>query len=329
MMRVYRSFENLPPSARGAVIAMGNFDGVHRGHRAVFSRACALADEMGVPVAALVFEPHPRAFFQPDAPDFRLTPLDVKARLLAEAGVDILFALPFDRQLASLAPADFVIRVLVEGMQAVHLVIGDNFRFGKGRAGDVAVLAHMAEMEGFGLTVLEPVTAGAGTPACSSTRIREALMAGRPEEAAHMLGRPWQIEGAVISGDKRGRTIGVPTANVAMAGYLKPKLGVYTVTVDVLDGAHKGRYGGVANIGRRPTFGDSETGLEAHLFDFSGDLYGTRIAVSLIAFLREERAFDGLDALKAQIAEDIAAARALLEDLESSAAPKGRAGANG
>lgn len=323
-MRIVRHHTDVPDAARGAVVAIGNFDGVHRGHQAVIGRARALADEMGVPLAVLVFEPHPRQYFAPDAPFFRLSSFRAKVALLEKEGVDIVFALPFDAAMAELSAQDFVMEVLVKGLGAVHVVVGYDFCFGKGRTGDTAVLAWMGEMEGFGVTVVEPQgeeQAGAGGEVYSSTRIREALAEGRVEDAGRMLGRPWFIEGRVLDGDKRGRTIGFPTANIALDGVVTPKLGVYAVEVEVEDGPHRGTYAGVANLGRRPTFDKTDVLLEVHLFDFEGDIYGAHLRVSFVSFLRPEQKFEGLDALKAQIAEDAKAARAVHAARKDPASP--------
>ncbi len=320
-MQVYRSYRSVAPVARGACAAIGNFDGVHRGHRAVIAHAGAISGDYGAPLAVVAFEPHPRQFFAPHSPPFRLTSLETKARLLSALGVDVLFALPFDAEMAAMSPQSFILDVLVAGLGITHAVAGEDFRFGKGRAGDMAMLAYMGEVEGFGVTPVAPVFPGAdpkdrGYPGgqISSSSIRAALTEGRPMDAARLLGRPWAIEGRVVGGDRRGRTIGFPTANVSLDQLIEPALGVYAVLVEVFDGDHQGVYEGVANLGRRPTFGHSDVVLEAHLFDFEGDLYDCRISVALIAFLRPERKFPGLEALKTQIAVDLDAARIGLAD---------------
>jgi len=311
-MRIFRHHNDVPDIARGAVVAIGNFDGVHRGHQAVIGTARDLANEMGVPLAVMVFEPHPRQFFAPDAPFFRLSSFRAKVALLADQGVDIVYALPFDAHMAALTAPEFVSEVLIEGLGAVHVAVGYDFCFGKGRAGDITLLQYMGDMEGFGVSVISAQGDGEGAEAYSSTRIRDALTEGRVEDAAHMLGRPWFIEGRVLDGDKRGRTIGFPTANVALDGVVTPKLGVYAVEVEVEDGDHKGTYTGVANLGKRPTFNKKDVLLEVNLFDFAGDIYGAHLRVSLVGFIRPEQKFDGLDALKAQIAADADAARKIL-----------------
>lgn len=310
-MRIIRHYKDVPDAARGAVVAIGNFDGVHRGHQAVIGQARDLAQAMGAPLAVLVFEPHPRQFFAPDAPFFRLSSFRAKVALLAEQGVDIVYALPFDGHMASLTAPEFVSDVLVGGLGAVHIAVGYDFCFGKGRAGDITALQYMGEMEGFGVSVVTAQGEGDGE-VFSSTRVREALSEGRVEDAARLLGRPWFIEGRVLDGDKRGRTIGFPTANVQLDGVVTPKFGVYAVEVEIEDGPYKGAYQGVANLGKRPTFNKEDVLLEVNLFDFEGDIYGAHLRISLMGFIRPEQKFDGLDALKAQIAADAETARGLL-----------------
>ncbi|MGF1455889.1 MAG: bifunctional riboflavin kinase/FAD synthetase [Alphaproteobacteria bacterium] len=315
-MEIFRSYRTLPPQAHGASVALGNFDGVHRGHRAVIAEASAMARGRGRPLGVLVFEPHPRRFFAPETPPFRLTALETKARLLSALGVDALFALTFDEAMAAMSPQDFVFDILIGGLRVSHVVAGEDFRFGRGRAGDMTMLSYMGDAEGFGVTAVAPVfpdADGNGTMAdgqISSSSIRTALREGRPQQAARLLGRPWTVEGVVAAGDQRGRTIGFPTANVPLGEMLHPALGVYAVLIEVFGGPHGGVYEGVANLGRRPTFDKTEVLLEAHVFDFAGDLYDTRISVALVDFLRPEKKFDGLEALKTQIAIDADSARA-------------------
>lgn len=302
----------VPPQAQGAVLAIGNFDGVHRGHQGLINLVRSIAAPMGAPAGVMTFEPHPRQFFRPDTPPFRLTPQADKARLFAAQGVDVMVVQPFDAALAGMLAADFVIDLLVEKLRAVHIVIGFDFCFGSGRGGDVALLHHMGELEGFGLTVVDPIGDNDCHPgeSYSSSGIRRALEAGNVASATNQLGRPWSITGTVLHGDQRGRTIGFPTANIAMGDYLRPALGVYAIEAVLDDGRV---VGGVANIGRRPTFGKEDVNLEAHLFDFSGDLYGRTVEIRLIGHVRAERKFSGLDELKAQIALDGETARALLK----------------
>lgn len=302
-MQVFRHYEQVPESARGATVAIGNFDGVHVGHQALLARAKAMGGRLGV----LVFEPHPQEFFRPDAPRFRLTPFRAKARLLERYGVELLFALHFDAAFAALTADEFIERVLVKGLGVRHVIVGEDFCFGKGRQGNLALLRKRGAELGFDVTTFGLVGEGEASK-ISSTSIREALRDGKPEIAARLLGHPWTVEGRVEGGDRRGRTIGFPTANVSLEGYLEPALGVYAVRVEV--GGRK--YGGVANFGRRPTFDKKDVLLEVHIFDFEGDIYGQPIVVSFISFLRPEMKFPGLDALKAQIARDSDAARRIL-----------------
>lgn len=309
-MQILRHHTEVPRPLQGAVYALGNFDGVHRGHQIVIGEAARVAKDLGVPLGVLVFEPHPKQFFFPDEPFFRLTPFRAKARLLEKLGVDILAALPFDAEMAKRLGPDFVLDVLVNGLHACHVVAGYDFRFGKGRTGDAAMLAYMGEAEGFGVSVVEEVAHGG--EAYSSTRIRERLAAGDPRGAADLLGHAWTVETHVMTGDKRGRTIGFPTANLALEDHVQPALGVYAVRIEIEDGAHKGFYEGVANLGKRPTFNKSDVVLEVHIFDFDGDIYGQHLAVSFIDYLRPEQKFDGLESLKAQIARDSASAREIL-----------------
>ena len=306
-MRIFSDWRNLPPEARGATVALGNFDGVHRGHVHLLRSAHAARPD--APLAVLTFQPHPREFFRPDDPPFRLTLSHERAAALAEHGVRLIYELTFDAALSAVPAAAFVHDILHGGLGAVHLASGPDFAFGHRRGGDVALLAREAEPLGMGLTVVPPF-ADAGGP-ISSTRIRRLLQDGYPERATAELGRAWTVRGEVLHGDKRGRTIGFPTANVALGRHLEPARGVYAVTVRLGDGRV---VPGVANIGRRPTVASgTEVRLEAHLFDFSGDLYGQEIAVALHVFLRGEQKFAGLDALRAQIAADASAARSVLD----------------
>ncbi|MGB8366694.1 MAG: bifunctional riboflavin kinase/FAD synthetase [Rhizomicrobium sp.] len=312
-MRIFRHYRDVPAAYRGAVLVVGNFDGVHVGHRALIAEARRLADERNGPLAVLAFEPHPQEFFRPAMESFRLTPFRTKARLIAEQGVDALFALAFDAEMAAMSAQEFVLDVLVDGLGVGCVVVGADFQFGKGRSGDVTVLSYMGEMEGFGVHIFEPVT-GETHEKISSTRIRDALKAGRPEIAARLLGHFWTVEARVEHGDKRGRGIGFPTANMRLDHCLQPAFGVYAVRATILeDDKPVGQFDGVANFGIRPMFESTVPLLETYLFDFSGDLYGKHMAVALIAYLRPEAKLAGLDALKTQIAADVEAARAALQ----------------
>ena len=304
-MRIFKDWRDIPPDARGATVALGNFDGVHRGHASVIRAAHAARPD--APLAVLTFEPHPREVFRPDDPPFRLTLSPERADALAALDVDILYELPFNHEFSLMSADDFVDGVLNQGLGARHLVSGQDFAFGHRRGGGTGLLADRAEALGMGLTLVPPVTDAQGP--VSSTRIRRALQDGYPERATADLGRPWAIRGIVSHGDKRGRTIGFPTANVPLGRHLEPARGVYAVTIRLADGSV---HDGVANIGRRPTVNEGpESRLEVNIFDFDGDIYGTDITVALNAYIRAEIKFSGLDALKAQIAADAAEARRL------------------
>ncbi|HMI95018.1 MAG TPA: bifunctional riboflavin kinase/FAD synthetase [Micropepsaceae bacterium] len=306
-MRILRHYRNPPAEAKGSVVALGNFDGVHRGHQALIAEAGRIAKQTGHPLAALVFEPYPREFFRPRDEPFRLTPFRAKARLLSELGVEYLIVLGFDAEMAGKLAQDFVIDVLVRELEASHVVVGEDFRFGKGRGGDVTVLGYMGEMEGFGVTVFRAV--GEAGEKISSSKVRTALKAGRPEEAARLLGHWWSIEAHVASGDRRGRALGFPTANLKLEHTLQPAFGIYAVRARTHDGK---AYDGVASFGMRPMFQLPAPLMEVHLFGFAGDIYGEVLAVELIAYLRGEQTFSDVDALKVQIAADCDAARRIL-----------------
>jgi riboflavin kinase / FMN adenylyltransferase len=305
-MRIFHDWRNLPADARGATVALGNFDGMHRGHAQVIRAAHAARPK--VPLGVLTFEPHPREHFRPDDPPFRLTLSAERAEALEGLGVTLLYELRFDHAFSLLSAETFVSEVLHQGLGARHLVCGPDFAFCRRRGGDTGFLARRAEELGMGLTLV-PLLADAGGP-ISATRIRRSLQDGYPERATADLGHPWTIRGEVAHGDARGRTIGFPTANIALGRHLEPARGVYAVTVRMPDGSWQR---GVANIGRRPTVNEGpESRLEVNIFDFDGDLYGKDLAVALHAYIREEQKFPGLDALKAQIAADAAEARRLL-----------------
>ena len=305
-MTIIADWHGVPQAARGATVALGNFDGVHLGHAAVLRAAHGARPEL--PLAALSFEPHPREHFRPDDPPFRLTVLAAKAEALAALGVRTVFAIPFGDRLAAMSAEAFVEEVLHRGIGARHLACGADFAFGHRRGGDVAFLAREAEKRGIGLTVVPAVADAAGP--ISSTRIRRVLQYGYPDLATAMLGRDWELRGEVFHGDKLGRELGWPTANILLGRQLEPARGVYAVTVRLADGR---LVPGVANVGRRPTLGgDPVTRLEVHLFDFAGDLYGQEIGVRIRAFLRADAKFDGLQALKDAIAADALNARRIL-----------------
>jgi riboflavin kinase/FMN adenylyltransferase len=304
---VFDDWRAVPAAWRGGVVALGNFDGVHRGHQVLLARAAALAQAGGLPVMALTFEPHPRAFFVPDTGPFRLTLPPAKTRLLAEHGMGAVLAQRFDAAFAAVTAEAFVRDVLVGGLAARHVVCGYDFTFGARRGGNVESLREFGASLGFGIEVLDPVMREGEI--YSSTGIREALRLGMVEEAAELLGRPWEIEGVVERGDQRGRTIGFPTANVALGRHLRPRFGVYAVRAGVEADGRLAWRDAVANLGRRPTVGKLVENFEVHIFDFEGDLYDRTLRAWFIDFIRPEMKFAGLDALKAKIAADAGAAR--------------------
>ncbi len=293
-----------PAHLRGGVVALGNFDGFHRGHQAVVAQAAARAQAEGRPLIVATFDPHPVRFFQPDAPPFRLTTLDQRERLFAAAGADAMLVFHFDAALAALSAEDFIAQQLVANLHVDGVTAGEDFTFGRSKSGNIAVLKQWGERYGFAVKPVAPV-AFDGEPV-SSSRIRDALVAGDCATATRLLTRPFAIEGVVQHGDKMGRELGFPTANLALGGYLRPAYGVYAVRGHLPDGRV---VDGAANMGVRPQFNPPKELLEPHFFDFAEDLYGRTIAVELIAFLRPEWKFDGLDALKVQIAADCAEAR--------------------
>jgi len=298
---------SVPAHLRGGIVALGNFDGFHLGHQAVVGRAVERARAEGRPAIVATFDPHPMRFFRPDTPPFRLTTLDQRQRLFAQAGADAMLVFGFDAALAGLSAREFADRRLIGLIGAGGVVTGADFTFGKGRDGDVTVLAALGKVLGFSTDTVQPVTDGPDP--ISSSRIRDALQAGRPREAAALLTRPFTIEGVVEPGAKLGRELGFPTANLSLGNYLRPRYGIYAVRGHLPDGRV---VDGVANLGIRPSFDPPVELLEPYFFDFSGDLYGRTIAVELIEFLRDEAKFDDLGALKAQIAADCEAARAAL-----------------
>lgn len=307
-MQVQTHWQGLQPIARGASVAMGNFDGVHLGHQAVID----LARPHG-PLGIVTFEPHPREFFAPNAPAFRLMNAETRANRLAKLGVKQLYQLPFNAEMASLTPEDFARQVLAEGLGIAHIVVGADFCFGKGRTGKAADLQALGIKYGFGVTIAPLVKLGAIE--ISSTAIRTALAEGRPREAKDMLGHWHRIDGEVIHGEKRGRELGYPTANMSVNGLHLPRLGVYAVKIDVLTGPQAGSYLGAGSLGVRPMFGENTPNLETFIFDFSGDLYGHHVSVGLIDYLRPEMKFDGLPGLLTQMARDCDQAREILAAL--------------
>jgi riboflavin kinase/FMN adenylyltransferase len=304
---IVEDWRAVPGALRGATVALGNFDGVHLGHAAVLRAAHGARPDL--PLAVLTFEPHPREHFRPDDPPFRLTLLPAKAEALGGFGASIVYALHFDAALAAMPAETFVEEVLHRGIGAKHLTCGHDFAFGHRRGGDIPFLSREAERRGIGLTVVPAVVDEAGP--ISSSRIRRLLQDGYPERAARELGRDWELRGSVFQGDRLGRELGWPTANILLGRQLEPARGVYAVTVALPDGSVMS---GVANVGRRPTLGgDPVTRLEVHLFDWSGDLYGQEIRVRLHGFIRPDATFANLDELRTAIAADAAEARRMLE----------------
>lgn len=301
--------DHLPASLRGGVVAIGNFDGVHRGHRAVLERALGEAKKRATPALVLTFEPHPRAVFQPDLPLSRITPAAMKARLVAELGFDAVVEHPFTPDFAALSAEDFVTRVLLHGLGISHAVAGFDFHFGKNRQGGPAFLIEAGKRHGFGVTLVDAFRdEGAGV--ISSSRIRLALGEGDVAEAAGLLGYRYTVEAQVTRGKQLGRTLGFPTANMALSGEIALRHGVYAVRLRRADGTLRD---GVASFGLRPTVDDNGAPLlETFIFDYSGDLYGETCRVSFFSFLRGEEKFSSLDALTARMRGDEAEARAAL-----------------
>lgn len=298
-----RDPQRLPEPLRGGAVAIGNFDGVHRGHRAVLGRTVAIARQADVAALALTFEPHPRTFFRPQAPVFRLTPSDVKADLLVSLGFDAVVELTFDKTFAGVAPEDFVAGVLVERLAAAYVVVGHDFHYGRARAGTPQTLIEEGARHGFEVTIVPP--ARHAETLYSSSEIRACLAAGDVEAAAEMLGYHWFARGEVTAGARRGRDLGFPTANLRLPANCELRHGVYAVRARIGGVEHDG----VASFGRRPQFDNGAPLLEVHVFDFDADLYGHTIDVVFIAFLREEGRFASVDALVSQMREDAQRAR--------------------
>jgi riboflavin kinase / FMN adenylyltransferase len=310
-MDIIRTLDAVTPDQTGSIAAIGNFDGVHLGHRAVIGEAGRLAKESGHKLSVLTFEPHPRAFFQPDGIPFRLTSSQTRAAKLASIGIDLLFELPFDRAFAEITAEDFVDRVLFKELDFAHVVVGYDFNYGHRRRGTPEMLVERARASGRGATRLDAIHETDGA-VYSSTRARQCLMEGDPRGAASILGSPWDVIGVVERGDQRGRTIGFPTANLRFGDLLTPHHGVYSVRAKLLDEPGARWMPAVANVGRRPTVNDRGVLLEVHLLDREMDLYDRKLAVRFFDFIRPEKKFDGLDALKAQISSDAERARSLL-----------------
>jgi|TARA_R100001369_G_scaffold2244_2_gene7651 riboflavin kinase/FMN adenylyltransferase len=310
-MEIIRDYQFVTASDQGATAAIGNFDGVHLGHLSVIDMARAALPE--APLGVVTFEPHPREYFAPDAPPFRLMGAEARAHQLQKIGVDRLYELGFDATLSSLSPRAFAQEVIVDGLGLRHVVVGADFRFGKARAGTAEHLQAFGAEMGFGVTIAPLMAKGPDT--VSSTAIRNALTQARPRDAAAMLGHWHRVEGPILHGEKRGRELGYPTANMSIDGLHPPAFGVYAVLVDVLEGPQAGRYHGVASLGVRPMFGENKANLETFIFDFKGDLYGKHVSVALVDHLRGEERFDSLEALITQMDADSAQARSILATL--------------
>lgn len=308
-VRVIHGWKALPAEDRGAAVAMGTFDGVHRGHQRVIALAAEAARALGAPLGVITFDPHPRTYFRPDEPAFRLMKPDQQARALEALGVDILYVLPWDPELANMSDREFAARVLHEGLGARHVAVGFDNSFGKDRTGTPETMRQYGDELGFGVSVAEEVTDVHGEK-FSSTGIRESLRNGRPEEAARILGRPFAIEGEVVRGRQLGRKLGYPTANVLLDDYVVPKFGVYATRTRLPDGR---KLPGVANIGVNPTVeGVTAPLLEVWLFDFDEDIYGEVIETELIAFIRPEEKFPTIEEMLEVIATDAGRARQIL-----------------
>lgn len=312
-MRIIRDYQFVAPEDRGASVAIGNFDGVHLGHQAVIEIAKAAGKSLSAPLGILTFQPHPRQYFAPESPSFRLMSAQARSNRLAKLGVERLYELNFNAAMSALSPREFAQLVIADGLGLTHVVVGADFCFGKGRAGNVDDLVAFGKEMGFGVTVAPLLSNAVGE--VSSTAIRDALSDGRPRDAATQLGHWHRIEGPVIGGEQRGRELGYPTANMALDGLHLPKLGVYAVLVEILEGPFKGEYHGAASLGVRPMFGENTPNLETFIFDFSGDLYGTKLSIGLVEYLRPELKFDSLDALIHQMAQDCDQARNILAAL--------------
>jgi riboflavin kinase / FMN adenylyltransferase len=311
-MEIVRFLRDVPEKLKGAALAIGNFDGVHRGHQKVLGEAIAIAKREGRRSGAVVFEPHPREFFAPETPFFRLTPLPVKLELLEALGLDQTFVIAFDADLAALSADAFATEVVAKGLGASHVVVGHDFSYGKGRTGTTEELASLGRELGFGVDVVAPV--GEGGAIFSSSRIREHLRQGEVTDAAEQLGYWWRVRGQVGAGAGRGKGLGFPTLNLPLAAGQDVRHGIYAMRVD----HGSGRHHAAGYVGARPTFGAGEPVLEAYLLDFAGDLYGKEVDVEFIEFLRPDATFATPEALAAQMREDTDRARAVLAKIDKS-----------
>jgi riboflavin kinase/FMN adenylyltransferase len=309
-MDIVRCWRDVPANLKGAALAIGNFDGVHRGHQEVLNAAIKIAKQEGRRSGAVVFEPHPREFFAPDTPFFRLTPLPLKLELLEALGLDQTYVIPFDQALASLSAEAFATEVVAKGFGASHVVVGHDFSFGKGRTGTTEGLASLGRALGFGVDVVAPVGAHGAT--FSSSRIREHLRQGETREAADQLGYWWRVRGRVEPGAGRGKGLGFPTLNLKLAPGQAVRHGIYVMRIDVDGHSHPA----AGYVGSRPTFGEGDPVLEAYLLDFAGDLYGKEVDAEFVAFLRPDQTFATPEALSMQMREDCDKARTVLAKLD-------------
>ncbi len=309
-MEIVKHYQNVPANLQGCSMAIGNFDGVHKGHQTVLSTAMKTAKAQGKPSGVMAFEPHPRVFFQPQRHLFRLTSLEAKLELFETFGLDLAAVMPFDADMASLSAEEFVSTVLVDGFKVCHVVTGFNFFFGKGRGGNPQVLKKLGEKYGFGVTTVE--VQGEAGDRFSSSRVRELLQEGDPRGAAEMLGYWWRIKGTVMGGAQRGTWLGFPTANITLKNSEEFHHGIYAVRVYIDGGVHHG----AAYLGTRPTFDDGHPVLETFLFDFKEDIYGKEIYIELIDFIREDIRFKDEEELKANMRKDCEKARSILKTIE-------------
>lgn len=318
-MRVLRHFSNIPADLKGCTVVIGNFDGVHRGHQTVIGRAAEIACKSDTPLIAMTFEPHPRHYFKPDKLPFRLTPFRAKVTQIDALGVDAMLVVAFNRLFSQITADEFVDDVLVAGLGAKNVVVGYDFTFGRDRGGDTEFLAAKAPAKNFEFTTVQPV-ATADAVIYSSTVIRNYLTGGKPGHAAALLGRPFEIEGRVVKGDQIGRTIGFRTANLLLGDYIHPAFGIYAVRVGIDAGGEIKWHDAAANFGTRPTVGGTRPLLEPHIFDFSGDLYGQRIRVAFIEYIRPEVHFDSIEKMTVQMENDCEVARRILKTRAAGAA---------
>ena len=301
-MEIFRNSTKDLENARGGVFALGNFDGVHLGHKEIIAKATSIGQKKNIPSGVLIFQPHPRKFFRPGDENFIISDIKTRSSLLENCNLDFLGILDFNKEMSNLTPFEFVDKIINQAINVSHLIVGYNFKFGKDRSGDVKVLTDICKKLKIDLSIIDKVEED--NYIFSSSSVRECLRKGDLKAAKKILGDYWVVKGEVIKGDQRGRQIGFPTANISMEGWIEPLFGVYAVNINV-DGLF---YRGVANLGVRPTFGKSSPILEVHLFDYSGDLYGKDIIISFIDFIRKEKKFDGIESLKKQIEIDSAKA---------------------